>query len=108
MIRTRSLAAATSSVAVAAAIAFSSAHAQGEVPVTCTNPFSGTKWQIVINYDRNTVDSFPAKITQAAISWHDDRDMGNYTLERKTGNLTVVVASSTGGYFLNDHCDLPN
>jgi len=77
-----------------------------ESAVTCTNPASGTNWQIRIDYDRSTVDSYPASISEAKISWRDASDGGNYTLDRKSGNLTVVVASSTGGYFLYDRCKL--
>ena len=53
-----------------------------------------------------TVDSYPAHIDDAKISWHDPTDGGNYTLDRKSGDLTVIVASSTGGYFLHDRCSL--
>jgi hypothetical protein len=83
------------------------AHA-AESAITCTNPASGTQWQIRIDYARSTVDTYPASITEAKISWHDASDGGNYTLDRKSGNLTVVVASSTGGYFLFDRCKLEN
>ena len=79
-----------------------------ESAVTCTNPASGAHWQIRVDYDRGTVDSYPARITEAKISWHDASDGGNYTLDRKSGNLTVVIASSTGGYFLYDRCKLDN
>ena len=82
--------------------------AAAESAVTCTNPASGTHWQIRIDYARSTVDSYPASITEANISWHDASDGGNYTLDRKSGNLTVVIASSTGGYFLFDRCKLEN
>jgi hypothetical protein len=77
-----------------------------ESAVTCTNPASGANWQIRIDYERGTVDSYPASISEAKISWRDASDGGNYTLDRKSGNLTVVVASSTGGYFLYDRCKL--
>ena len=80
----------------------------GVTAITCTNPVSGTSWQIRVDYDRGTVDSYPARIGDAKISWHDATDGGNYTLDRKSGNLTVVVASSTGGYFLYDRCKLEN
>jgi hypothetical protein len=107
--RTRPSAALIGALAVAVALPLANAQAEREeTKITCTNPASGVKWQIAINYDRSTVDSYPARITDASISWHDDKDMGNYTLDRKTGNLRVVIASSTGGYFLNDHCDLPD
>ncbi len=75
--------------------------------VTCTNPYSGTTWQISIDFDRATVDANPARVSDAEISWRDPKDGGNYTLDRRSGNLTVVVASSTGGYFLHDRCRLP-
>jgi len=72
--------------------------------LTCTNPVSGYRWQIKIDFEQSTVDSNPARITSSEISWHDGTDGGNYTLDRKSGNLTVIVASSTGGYFLHDRC----
>ena len=80
----------------------------GQSVITCTNPASGTQWQIKIDYDHSTVDSNPARISDGNISWHDASDGGNYTLDRKSGNLTVVVASSTGGYFVYDRCKLDN
>lgn len=75
--------------------------------ITCINPASGASWQIDVDFDRATVDANPAKVTEAAISWRDAKDGWNYTLDRKSGALTVVVASSTGGYFLHDRCQLP-
>lgn len=80
----------------------------GETVITCTNLTSGTSWQIRIDYQRGTVDSNPARITDAKISWRDATNGGNYTLDRKSGNLTVIVASSTGGYFLYHRCRLEN
>ena len=77
----------------------------GASAITCTNPVSGANWQIQVDYDQNTVDSNPASISDAEISWHT-ADGENYTLDRKSGNLTVIVASSTGGYFLYDRCKL--
>jgi hypothetical protein len=79
-----------------------------EAAITCTNPTSGTSWQIRIDYQKGTVDSNPARITEAEITWHDASDGGNYTLDRKSGNLTVIVASATGGYFLYHRCRLEN
>jgi hypothetical protein len=79
-----------------------------ESAVTCTNPASGAQWQIRVDYEHGTVDSYPARITAANISWHDASDGGNYTLDRKSGSLTVVIASSTGGYFVYDRCKLDN
>jgi len=72
--------------------------------VTCTNAASGMSWQIRIDYDSRTVDSNPAQISASEISWHDAHDGTNYTLDRKSGNLKAVGASSTGGYFLFHRC----
>jgi hypothetical protein len=76
----------------------------GEALMTCTNPASGHKWQLKIDYDRATADSNPARISEAQISWKDASDGGNYSLDRKSGELTVTIASSTGGYFLHHLC----
>jgi hypothetical protein len=81
---------------------------RGESAITCTNPASGASWQIRINYLRSTVDSNPARISDAEIWWHDAKNGGNYTLDRKSGKLTIVFASSTGGSFLWDRCRLEN
>ena len=81
---------------------------RGETAITCTNPASGASWQIKVDYDRSTVDSNPARIRDTMISWHDATDGGNYTLDRASGELTVIVASSTGGYFLHHRCKLQN
>jgi hypothetical protein len=70
----------------------------------CTNLASGASWQIKINFQASTVDLNPARISSSTISWHDPTDGGNYSLDRSTGDLTVVIASSTGGYFIHDRC----
>jgi hypothetical protein len=77
---------------------------EGKTAVTCTNPASGTSWQIAIDFDRATVDSNRAEITGTKISWFDPTDGGNYTLDRKSGDLIASVASSTGGYFRHLRC----
>ncbi len=92
--------------AAAPAISIEAPH--GESAITCTNPVSGVSWQIKIDYDRQTVDSNPARISDAEISWKDAKDGWGYTLDRKSGNLTVVLASATGGNFLYDRCKLEN
>jgi hypothetical protein len=79
---------------------------QSASTITCTNPASGTSWQITIDYRNATVDANPAAITATAISWFDPKDGGNYTLDRKSGALTASVASSTGGYFRHGRCTL--
>ena len=81
---------------------------RGEAAINCTNPASGANWQVRIDYDRSTADSYPARISETQVSWRDTSDGGNYTLDRKSGELTVIVASSTGGYFLHHRCKLQN
>jgi hypothetical protein len=94
-------------ISVAALIAGAgTSAAAGETRVTCVNPASGAHWQIRIDYDRRTVNSNSASISGSEISWRDASDGGNYTLDRKSGDLTMVAASSTGGYFLHHHCEL--
>jgi hypothetical protein len=87
-------------------VAPSNGATQPDSAVTCTNLVSGASWQIRINYERSTVDSNPAQISTTKISWHDRTDGGNYALDRRSGELTVIFASSTGGYFLHEHCNL--
>ncbi len=94
--------------AAALALAVLAPQAQaGEIAMTCTNPSSGASWQIAIDFDRGTVDSNPARITETEISWRDAKDGWRYGLDRKTGKLTVVLASATGGNFLYDQCKMP-
>jgi hypothetical protein len=102
------LAAGLGAFVVAIAIPSSDAAAQrGETAITCTNPLNGASWQIRIDYDRSTVDSNPARISDSEISWRD-ANRWNLTLDRKSGNLTVILASSTGGSFLYHRCKLEN
>jgi hypothetical protein len=91
-----------------AVLAFGGGAHGSETPITCTNTTSGATWQIKVDYDQRTVDSNPAEISDAEISWHDRTDGGNYTLDRKSGKLTVIIASSTAGHFLYDRCRLEN
>jgi hypothetical protein len=101
--------AATVTLAAAIAVLAVNCRAQaGEIAVTCTNPVSGASWRIAIDYDRSTVDSNPARISDTEISWRDGKNGWNYTLDRKSGALTVVLASATGGNFLYDRCSLAN
>jgi hypothetical protein len=104
---TRSLAVAVGALALTIAVPAISAQG-GETAISCSNVSSGASWQIKIDYDRSTVDSNPARVSDAEISWHDAADSGNYTLDRKSGKLTVIVPSSTGGYIIWDRCKLDN
>jgi hypothetical protein len=97
--------------ALAAAVVTPAVNGQaraGEIAITCTNPVSGASWRIAIDYDRRTVDSNPARISDTEILWRDAKSGWNYTLDRKSGALTVVLASATGGNFLHDRCNLAN
>jgi hypothetical protein len=99
--------------AVAAAVGFvvlvAATHGEaqsGQSAITCTNTYSGASFQVHVDYDRSTVDSNPARISVASISWQDDKSGRKYILDRNSGNLTVTLASSTGGNFLYDQCKL--
>ncbi|HZC56289.1 MAG TPA: hypothetical protein VE396_09635 [Xanthobacteraceae bacterium] len=109
LIGTRPLAALLAAWAGALALILGTAavsNAQhGAKAVTCTNNSSGASWQINIDYDHSTVDTIPASISDAEISWHT-ADGQNFRLDRKSGDLTVILASSTGGAFLYDRCKL--
>ncbi len=74
--------------------------------VMCSNPVSGAHWQIMIDYQKSTVDSYPADITVAAISWFDPKDGGYYSIDRRSGDLITALGSSTGGWLRHNHCSL--
>jgi hypothetical protein len=108
-LRTGPLAAVAAACAVSAATPAISAKGQhGQAAVTCTNPYSGASWQIRIDYDGSTVDTNPAQISDSEISWRDATSGWYYMLDRKSGNLKIILASATGGNFLYDHCKLEN
>jgi hypothetical protein len=107
MFQNRVLAAGIAGLAASLVVPIINADGQeSETAITCTNPVSGTSWQIAIDFAKATVDSNRAKITGTKISWFDPIDGGNYTLDRKSGDLTASVASSTGGYFRRGRCSL--
>ena len=98
----------TLSSVVAAAISTAacgedSAHAAAST-FRCTNPKSGTTWEVKVDYDRGTADWFPAEITGSQIAWHDTLHGGYYYLDRASGALTFLNASSTGGYATHHTC----
>jgi len=70
----------------------------------CTNPVSGTSWDVAVDADRALVDTLPAEISEKWVSWQDPAQNGHYDLERATGKLTGRFPSSTGGYFLYYQC----
>ena len=105
LVGTRSLAAVFGALAVMAAAPASSDDAQrGERAITCMNKSSGTTWQIKVDYDRRTVDTNPASISDSKIAWRDANDGWRYTLDLKSGDLTVVLASSMGGNMYFHRC----
>ncbi|HUO43339.1 MAG TPA: hypothetical protein VMT94_00315 [Burkholderiales bacterium] len=70
----------------------------------CTNTTSGVSWDVKIDYQNGTVDGFPAVIANDNIKWNDNLRGGHYQLDRASGNMTVIFASSTGGFMLNHKC----
>ena len=107
MFRNRAIAVGFGGLAAVLAAPTTKGHTEGsEAAITCTNPVSGTSWEITIDYRKATVDANPAEITKAQISWFDPKDGGNYRLDRNSGDLKASVASSTGGYFRHGRCSL--
>jgi hypothetical protein len=86
----------------APAISLEAEH--GERAITCMNKSSGTTWQIKVDYDQKTVDSNPASISDTKIAWRNAKDGWRYSLDLKTGDLTVVLASSMGGNMYFHRC----
>jgi len=82
------------------------AAADAPSTLTCMNTVSHAPMQIRIDFAKHMVNADPAQIGDTEISWYDDREHANYTLNRKTGMLDAVIPSSTGGYFLHYQCDL--
>ncbi|HUK59182.1 MAG TPA: hypothetical protein VLV50_08110 [Stellaceae bacterium] len=82
--------------------------AAGATAITCTNSASGYTWQIEVDYAKRTVNTYPARINADEISWRDEKDGYNYTLDRASGKLTQVFASSTGGNMLFHSCAVKN
>jgi hypothetical protein len=70
----------------------------------CMNTASGTTWDVKVDYDHATADSYPAKITANEIFWKDTKEGGTYSLDRNTFALTFVNSSSMGGYLLFHTC----
>lgn len=88
-----------------AALANCQSALTAEMRYICRNPSSGATWDIRIDEARSLADSYPARITDDSITWHDTGRGGFYELNRRTGALTVRYASSTGGYALHDVCE---
>jgi hypothetical protein len=87
-------------VAIAGAMIGASQWDQSEAAVVkfnCHNIYSGTKWDVNVDFDRATADSYPAQITKSLISWRDAKEGANYELNPESGALTQYAASSMGG-----------
>lgn len=93
-----------SRIAIALAFVVAGSAQTKAAEFACVNPASGTRWQIHIDYAHHTVDSFPAEISATEIAWRDEKARSTYTLDRRSGDLTVITPSSTGGYFLHHRC----
>lgn len=105
LITKRPLAAGIAAIACAAmSPAVCAAVPPGATTLVCSNPAGRVSWRIHIDFARHTVDANPARISGTRISWLDRADGRHYTLDRRSGDLTVVVTSSSGGYFLHDRC----
>ena len=105
--RTRPLAVIAAALVIGIAAPAVSAETQrGERAITCMNKSSGTTWQIKVDYDHDTVDTNPASISDSKIAWRDANDGWRYTLDLKSGDLTVVFASSMGGNMYFHRCQL--
>jgi hypothetical protein len=103
--QTRPLAVVAAALVVGIATPAISVETQhGQRAITCMNKSSGTTWQIKVDYDRDTVDANPASISDAKIAWRDANDGWRYTLDLKSGDLTVVLASSMGGNMYFHRC----
>src|SRR5262249_18347634 len=103
--QTRPLAMIAAALVIGVAAPAISAEAQhGERSITCMNKSSGTTWQIKVDYDRDTVDTNPASINNSTIAWRDANDGWRYSLDLKSGDLTVVFASSMGGNMYFHRC----
>jgi ABC-type glycerol-3-phosphate transport system substrate-binding protein len=103
MSRARTLSSVVAAAILTAACGGGSARAAA-MTFRCTNPKSGTTWEVKVDYDRSIADSFPAKITGSQIAWHDTLHGGYYSLDRASGALTFQNASSTGGYVTHHTC----
>jgi len=94
-------------IAVSSCVVLGLAGAARAAPAAlhCTNTTSGATWDIPVDLAQGTVDSRPAHITDGSISW-EDTTLHFYDFDRRTGQLDMHAASSTGGFYLTDRCVL--
>jgi len=91
-------------VVILGALAASPAVPAAVLDFQCVNAASGASWIVSVDDQKRTVDGTPADITASRISWRDPASGGVYGLDRKSGALTFVNPSSTGGYMLFHRC----
>ena len=72
--------------------------------VHCVNPASGTRWDLVIDPGRGLVGGFAAQVGPREVDWVDPTDQSHYSLDRRSGTLSMTRPSSTGGYTNLDRC----
>ena len=72
--------------------------------LTCTNPSSGTTWDLKVDFDRRMVNSFPASIDDRTITWEDAQRGDIYEFDRASGDMNMRGTSAMGGYFLSYRC----
>ena len=72
--------------------------------VTCVNTVSGFSWDLRLDPAGRRVDGWPAAFRGRKVDWRDGSDGAGYTLDRVTGLLTIMRASSTGGVANVDNC----
>ncbi|WP_284944168.1 hypothetical protein [Acidisoma cladoniae] len=91
---------------VVAAIVMPMVPARADSALHCRNTTSGATWDLPVDLGHGTVDSYPAQITDRAISWVDTSTGRFYDFDRASGAMDMHVASSTGGFYLTDQCRL--
>jgi hypothetical protein len=80
--------------------------ASGTAILRCRNTASGTTWTLAVDFEKSTVESFPAQITAGKIAWHDTHENRYYSFTRAAGILDIHYASSTGGFSGEEPCRL--
>ena len=70
----------------------------------CLNPVSGARWTLRIDLAAGRVDGARASIDAHTITWTDPTDGARARLDRHSGQLTLVRASSTGGWVQQAAC----
>jgi hypothetical protein len=78
----------------------------GATLIRCVNLASGASWTIDLDAARQMADGQRAEFGLSTVHWRDPVNTGDYELDRVSGKLTVIRASSTGGYTLFYACSV--